>query len=51
MRLNDLHPGTGSRKGRKRVAVFYGAGHLSDMANRLEKDFGLRREKQKWLVA
>ncbi len=27
--------------GKRKIAVFYGAGHLSDMAQRLEKDFGL----------
>lgn len=38
-------------KGKRRFAIFYGAGHLSDMARRLEKDFGLRRESQRWLTA
>ncbi len=38
-------------QGKKRLAIFYGAGHLSDMAERLENDFGLQREKQRWLVA
>lgn len=37
--------------GKQRVAVFYGAGHLPDMADRLRDEFGLRREKQRWLVA
>jgi len=37
--------------GKKRVAIFYGAGHLPDMAERLEKDFGLKCEEQQWLVA
>lgn len=38
-------------KGKKRLAIFYGAGHLPDMAERLEKDFELRRDKQRWLEA
>jgi hypothetical protein len=38
-------------KGRKRIGIFYGAGHLSDMAERLENDFGLERDSQRWLVA
>ena len=38
-------------KGKKRLAIFYGAGHLPDMAQRLENDFGLHREKQRWLEA
>lgn len=38
-------------KGKRRLAIFYGAGHLSDMAQRLEKDFGMKRAKQRWIVA
>ncbi len=38
-------------KGKHRLAIFYGAGHLSDMAQRLETEFGLRQESQRWLVA
>ncbi len=38
-------------KGKKRLAIFYGAGHLPDMAARLEKDFSLRQQNQRWLVA
>jgi hypothetical protein len=37
--------------GRRRLAIFYGAGHLSDMERRLVSDFGLRKESQRWLVA
>lgn len=37
--------------GKRRMAIFYGAGHLSDMEARLEKDFGLKRLQQDWLVA
>ena len=38
-------------QGKRRLAIFYGAGHLSDMAERLESEFGLRQESQRWLVA
>lgn len=37
--------------GKRRFAIFYGAGHLSDMAERLQKEFGLRQDTQNWLVA
>ncbi|MCC9599441.1 TraB/GumN family protein [Stieleria sp. JC731] len=37
--------------GKKSIAVFYGAGHLSDMADRLEKDFGMKTTKTTWLDA
>ena len=35
----------------KRVAVFYGAGHLPDMAERLEDDFEMVERKTNWLDA
>ena len=37
--------------GKEKLAVFYGAGHLSDMAERLEKDFGMQVKKTTWLSA
>ncbi len=37
--------------GKKTVGVFYGAGHLSDMAERLEKEFGMRPTTTTWLTA
>lgn len=37
--------------GRKKIAVFYGAGHLSDMESRLIKDFGMVRGETEWLCA
>ena len=36
-------------KGKKKVAVFYGAGHLPDMAYRLEQDFIMQERKTTWL--
>jgi hypothetical protein len=37
--------------GAKRLAIFYGAGHMPDMSQRLESDFGLQREDEQWLTA
>ena len=39
------------KAGKKRIAVFYGAGHLADMQRRLEADFGLRRRGEEWMTA
>ena len=39
------------KDGKKKIGVFYGAGHLPDMERRLEKDFALKRDSQNWLVA
>ncbi len=39
------------KAGKRRLAIFYGAGHLADMEQRLIKDFGLKEQKQDWLVA
>ncbi len=37
--------------GKKNIAVFYGAGHLPDMAERLEQDFSMKPVKTIWLDA
>lgn len=37
--------------GRKKIAIFYGAGHMADIGQRLEADFGLRPKETTWLVA
>ena len=37
--------------GKESIAVFYGAGHLSDMAERLEKEFEMKRKKSTWMNA
>jgi hypothetical protein len=37
--------------GKKKIGVFYGAGHLADMDERLIKEFGLKRESTTWLTA
>jgi hypothetical protein len=38
-------------KGRKKIGIFYGAGHLADMDKRLRKDFNLQPESVTWLTA
>lgn len=35
----------------KRIAIFYGAGHLSDMERRLTTDCGFQRSGETWLTA
>lgn len=37
--------------GKKEIAVFYGAGHMEDMASRLESDFEMSRGSITWLKA
>ncbi|MFM9067334.1 MAG: hypothetical protein ACKOUR_08410 [Planctomycetota bacterium] len=39
------------KNGKKQIAIFYGAGHMVDMAERLEKEFGLKRVGDQWLTA
>lgn len=38
-------------KGRKKVAIFYGAAHMPDFERRLREDFGLKRQSEEWLTA
>jgi hypothetical protein len=37
--------------GKQRVAIFYGAGHLTDMDQRLRNDFGMKPVSITWLTA
>lgn len=37
--------------GKRKLAVFYGAGHMPDMEKRLLADFQLQRQDQRWLPA
>jgi hypothetical protein len=39
------------KAGKRRIAIFYGAGHLPDIEDRLIADFGLKRRGEKWLTA
>lgn len=38
-------------KGQKRIAIFYGAAHMTDFEQRLIRDFGMRKENSQWLTA
>lgn len=38
-------------RGRKKIAIFYGAAHMPDFEKRLQEEFGLRRDSERWLVA
>lgn len=37
--------------GKRRIAIFYGAGHLPDLERRLLTEFGLKRDSERWLLA
>ena len=39
------------KAGKKKIAVFYGAGHLPDMEKRLSADFSMKRDTEQWLTA
>ncbi len=39
------------KAGKKKLGIFYGAGHLKDMHTRLQKDFGMELVETKWLDA
>jgi hypothetical protein len=38
-------------KGRRRIAIFYGAAHMDDFDERLRDDFGLQPGEPVWLEA
>jgi hypothetical protein len=38
-------------EGRSNIAVFYGAGHMPDLEKKLQQDFGLKLEDERWLQA
>lgn len=39
------------KRGRRKVAIFYGAAHMLDMEKRLVRDFGVRYTGQSWVPA
>ncbi len=39
------------QKGKRNVAIFYGAAHMPDFATRLQEEWDLRAKAQHWLVA
>lgn len=38
-------------KGKKKIGVFYGAGHFPDMERRLIDEFKLKKKESRWLIA
>ena len=42
---------TQQSQGHDKLAIFYGAAHMSDMADRLQQDFGLQYDSTRWLKA
>ena len=38
-------------KGKKKIAIFYGAAHMPDFDKRLRADFGLKLKSEQWLTA
>ena len=39
------------KAGKKKIGIFYGAGHMADMEERLSKDFQLRPSETRWITA
>lgn len=39
------------KAGKRKLAIFYGAGHLPDLERRLLADYGLKRQNERWLSA
>ncbi len=39
------------QRGRRKVAIFYGAGHMPDLARRLQAEWHLQPRKERWLIA
>jgi hypothetical protein len=37
--------------GKRKIAIFYGAGHMPDIEKRLLADFGMKHESERWLDA
>lgn len=37
--------------GKKKIAIFYGAGHFPDMEERVVNEFGFQRKSERWLTA
>jgi hypothetical protein len=38
-------------KGKKKIAIFYGAAHMPDFEKRLREEYGLKRGGEQWLAA
>ncbi len=37
--------------GKRNIAIFYGAGHMPDLEKKLQRDFGLKLESERWFPA
>jgi hypothetical protein len=37
--------------GKQNIAIFYGAGHMPDLEKKLQEDFGLKFQSERWLPA
>lgn len=49
--IRDVLTQVKTPKGRAGVAVFYGAGHMRDLASRLVADHGYQQREERWLSA
>ncbi len=49
--VDDLKAVLADRPGLRTVAVFYGAGHMADLARRLQEQLGYRPAETTWLTA
>jgi hypothetical protein len=38
-------------RGKKKIGIFYGAGHMPDFDQRLRAEFGLKKDSEQWLEA
>jgi hypothetical protein len=47
--LDVMHRQLG--KGKKKVGIFYGAGHFADMEKRMVSEYGFERTGEKWMIA
>jgi len=39
------------KEGKKRLAIFYGGGHMPDIERRLQRDFGFKKTAENWICA
>ncbi|MFY9256244.1 MAG: hypothetical protein WAO83_22510 [Fuerstiella sp.] len=39
------------KAGKKKIGIFYGAGHFPDMEERIVKEFGFKRQSEEWVTA
>ena len=39
------------KRGKKKIGIFYGAGHFPDMEERMLNEFGFERQSEEWITA